>query len=396
MSFETGKVSFKIFGVTGQASTAVDEPILEKVREHLFKVQEFGTPEEVEYGWTGPRHLFDAEISFDNCVYANCLHLNLRIDTNKVPGARRKALQAQEEAALAKNNPSGFISKNQKREAKDTVERSLEQEIKDGKHRRSRLVPVLWNLETAHVYTNASGATLEKLNEIMERTFGVELQGRSAGELAAIYCNRDNVGSKVFDDLRPTRFVRGPEGDGQVPDYPWVAKGSEPKNFLGNEFLLYLWYMSDAKSGAVTTQNGKDITIFIDRSLELDCAYGQTGRETLRGDGPSRSQEAKTGLRMGKVPRKAYFIIDHEREQYGLTLNPESMTFSSVGLPEVEEAESPRVLFEERIASIARFRGTISTLFSTFMQARVDTQMWGNIVTSIQQWINKEIPQCNS
>ena len=49
-----------------------------------------------------------------------------------------------------------------------------------------------------------------------------------------------------YEDLRPTRFVTGPEGESQFPEYPWVAKGPEPKDFLGNEFLLWLWHEADA------------------------------------------------------------------------------------------------------------------------------------------------------
>ena len=39
-----------------------------------------------------------------------------------------------------------------------------------------------------------------------------------------------------YEDMRPTRFVPGPEGEGQYPEYPWVMKGPEPKDFVGNEF----------------------------------------------------------------------------------------------------------------------------------------------------------------
>ena len=42
--------------------------------------------------------------------YADALHFALRIDTNKVPGELKKAWQMMEEEAVAKNNPSGFIS----------------------------------------------------------------------------------------------------------------------------------------------------------------------------------------------------------------------------------------------------------------------------------------------
>ena len=63
------------------------------------------------------------------------------------------------------------------------------------------------------------------------------------------------------------------------------------------------------------TEKG-EVTIFIDKSLDLDCAYGQTGKDTLRGDGPSRMPEARDALRTGKLPRKAGLILDVNRQQY--------------------------------------------------------------------------------
>ena len=45
--------------------------------------------------------------------------------------------------------------------------------------------------------------------------------------------------------------MSGPGGDSQWPDYPWVVKGSEPRDFLGNEFLLWLWWRWDSQSDTI-------------------------------------------------------------------------------------------------------------------------------------------------
>src|SRR5881628_3399849 len=74
-------------------------------------------------------------------------------------------------------------------------------------------------------------------------------------------------------------IFQGPEGEGQYPEYPWVAKGPEPKDFLGNEFLLWLWHEDETRETAVETDAG-DVAMFFDKSLDLDCAYGQSGRDT--------------------------------------------------------------------------------------------------------------------
>jgi hypothetical protein len=148
-----------------------------------------------------------------------------------------------------------------------------------------------------------------------------------------------------YEDLKPTRFAHGPDGESQQPEYPWVAKGPEPKNFLGNEFMLWLWHHADAKDGEVKTKQAGDVALLFDRSLELECTFGATGKDSLRGTGPTRRPEAKDALRTGKVPRKAFLTLHAQGNQFDLTLNPEQLSISGGKLPEVEDAETPRALF---------------------------------------------------
>src|SRR4051812_40073545 len=104
MGFGSGIVSFRRFNVVGPNVT-VDEALINKVKENaIFAHEEIGL-EEVSYGWIGPRHIMDGEISFENNVYGDALHLAIRVDTNKVPGDVRKAMIAQEEDVQAKSNP---------------------------------------------------------------------------------------------------------------------------------------------------------------------------------------------------------------------------------------------------------------------------------------------------
>ena len=164
--------------------------------------------------------------------------------------------------------------------------------------------------------------------------------------------------------------MTGPEGEGQSAEYPWVAKGPEPKDFLGNEFFVWLWHEADRNGGIISTTKGRDATILFDRSLDLDCVFGQTGKDSLRGEGPTRMPEALDALRSGKVPRKAGFILDANGQQYSFNFNAETFGIGSLKLPDVEEAETPRVLLEERITMLRDFCETIDNLFESFLKAR--------------------------
>lgn len=385
MGFGSGSISFRRFAVVGDAPGTPGQELLDRLAAQALKVGEFGAAEEAEYGWGGGRHVLDGQFGFEHNVFADALHFALRIDTNRVPGDLKKAYQFMEEQAAAAENPSGFISKNQKRDVKDVVRRKLDEDLRSGRFRRTKLLQVLWDLPSQTLYCAASGSSFEKLAELFERTFELKLVPITAGSLA-LRLLEPRGRRRDYEDFRPTRFVTGPEGESQFPEYPWVAKGPEPKDFLGNEFLLWLWHEADSRTGIIATEAAGDVTVYIDRSLDLDCAYGQTGRDGLRGEGPSRSPEAKDALRTGKVPRKAGLIVDAAGHQYSLTLGAEALAVTSLKLPAVEEADSPRVVFEERVAMLRDFGRSLDALFDTFLKSRA-TGGWESYTSGVRRWI---------
>jgi hypothetical protein len=384
MGFASGAISFRRFAVIGQQPAIVDQDLLDKLAAHALKERDLGIPEEEEYGWIGGRHILDGHFSFENNVFADSLFCGLRLDTNRVPSSLKNAYQIMEEEAVAKTNPSGFISKLQKREAKDTVRRKMEDELRSGRFRRSKMLPLLWDVPAATVYCAASNKSQEKLQEIFERTFGLELQPLSAGSLALRALETQGK-RRDYEDLRPTRFVPGPEGEGQMPDYPWTLKGDGPKDFLGNEFFLWLWHELGHNDGEIKTEAGKAVALMLDKSLDLDCAYGQTGRDSLRGDGASQMPEAMDGLRTGKVPRKATFILN-DGGQYYFGFNGETFAFGGMKLPDVEEAENDRVLFEERIGLLREGCKMMDGIYAAFLKVRTGGS-WESAAGRIRKWI---------
>jgi hypothetical protein len=391
MPFDSGSITFRRFAVVGKQPKAIAQDHLDALFEFAMKEKDLGAPEEIEYGWSGGRHILDSTFSFENNVFADCLHCALRIDTNKVPSELKQAYLIQEEEAAAQKNPSGFISKMQKRDARDIVRRKMEEELRNGHFRRSKLVPMLWDVEGSVVYSAASGKSFEMLAEIFERTFDLSLQPLSAGS-TALRILEPKGKRRDYEDFKPTRFVYGPEGEGQYPEYPWVLKGPEPKDFLGNEFLLWLWHEAEAKSGAVMTEDAGEVSILIDRSLDLDCAYGSTGKDTLRGTAPARFPEARDALRTGKLPRKAGMIIDAHNQQFAFSLNAETFGLGGTKLPEVEEAQTPRVLFEERIGLLRDLSRTMDALFETFLKVRASSA-WDSQTGALRRWILQSMKQ---
>ena len=384
MGFASGSISFRRFAVVGEQPDTIDQDLLDKLSEFALRPDEMGGAEEVSYGWSGGRHVLDGDFSFEGNVYAEALHFALRIDSNKPPSELKRAYTMIEEQAAAATNPSGFISKNQKRDVKDLVRRKLDDDLRSGRFRRSKLLPILWDLPSATIYCNASGTALEQLMELFERTFGLSLEPLSAGS-QALRLLEPRGRRRDYEDARPTRFVHAATGESEWPEYPWVLKGPQPKDFLGNEFLLWLWHEAEVKDGTFETAAG-EVSILFDRSLDLDCAYGQSGRAFLRATGPARMPEARDALRTGKLPRKAGIIVEANGTQFSLTLNAETLAISTVRLPDIEEAETPRVVFEERIALLRELSKALDGLFETFLQLRAGGS-WEGQTAQLRRWM---------
>ena len=393
MGFASGSVSFRRFAVVGKSHpTAVDQALLDRLAGHVLKPQELGVPDEAEYGWSGGRHVLDDQFGFETNVFADAVSFGMRVDTHRFPGALKKAYEAMEEQALAKENAkkkgdrSAFVSKAQKKEVKENVAKRIEDELRGGKFRRSKVLPLLWDLPTKTLYGTASGKGFEMLAELFHRTFELDLQPVSSGT-TAMRVMEPKGHAREYEALKPTLFVPGPEGDGQRPEYPWVLKGAEPKDFLGNEFLLWLWHEADARDGTAVKVDGiRDVAFMIDRSLDLDCAFGQTGRDGLRGDAPGKMPEARDAARSGKVPRKVGLLLNVNGADYTLTLNGESLSVGGAKLPDAEDAETPRAVFEERIGELRNLCQAIDGLFGTFLKTRA-SGAWEHQVAQLRQWI---------
>ena len=379
--------SFHRYSIIGpNQSAAPTEQLLEKLNELALRPGEIGMPEPTEWGWSGGEHIEDATFSFGHNVFNDCLMFALRIDTSKVPSDIKKSLTMQSEESAAKGNPSGFISKMQKATSRQEVTKQVDDMLRSGKYRRAKLVSVLWDFTTHTLYTPARPGSEDghKLAELFERTFNLTLYPLTAGGLA-IMSQQLRGDIRRLAELKPTRFVTGPAGEGQTADYPWVAKSANSSDFLGNEFLLWLWHHADAKTGIIQTADG-DVTVMFDKSIDLDCAFGETGKDTLRGAGPTRMPEALKALQAGKMPRKAGLILDAHSQQYSFAIAAELLAVSGLTMPNIEKADTPRTYTEERITQLRDFSGVLDALYATFLKARTGGK-WESTVAEIRKWI---------
>lgn len=385
MGFFNGRASFLRFRVDGQAPRLFDDEHLDRLKDREAGRQRIASADGVEVGWTAGDHILDTDFDFAKNIINDCLHFELRVDVDKLPSDLLRAYTAVELKALTKDNPSGFPSARQKREAKENARDRLEAEAKDGRYRKRKCIPVLWDRLSNEVLFGATSLTqVDRLCSLFEQTFGLNLECVTAGRRAYLLAELHER-TRVVDDSSPSAFVPGTTPE----DVAWIADESS-RDFLGNEFLMWLWYHLDNESDGVTLADGSEVVVMMARTLTLECPRAQTGHETISHEGPTRLPEARRAIQSGKLPRKAGLTLVRHDQQYELSIQAETLAVSGAKLPPPpEDVTDARAKLDTRADQLRGLVETLDLLYDAFGQRRFGKD-WAGDLTGMQKWLKRE------
>jgi hypothetical protein len=380
MGFLSGRVTCMRFRVMGKSIRNFGPDELAMLAENSIDKQRVASSDGSQAGWIAGDHILDTSFDLAKNVVNDALHVAMRVDEMKMPSDLLRAYYQVELSALAATNPSGFASAKQKRQAREYARDRLENEAKDGRFMRRKAIPVLWDAPSNELLVGTTSVTaLDRLITLFHYTFDRKFEmlgaGRQAFNLAEI-----NQQTRHVDDAKPTTFVPGAPG-GEIA---WMTDENN-RDFLGNEFLLWLWYWLENESDTIKLSDDSEIALMIARSLALECPRGQFGRESISSDGPSKLPEAHRAIQAGKLPRKMGITLVRHEAQYELTLQAESLAINGAKLPPPEE-EDARARTEERITQIRALLETLDLLYANFLQHRLSDN-WTKETAKIKKWL---------
>ena len=382
MGFVNGRVTYVRYRVSGEGPLPFGEDHLEQVGLHAIGRHGAGeVADGVTAGWAGGDHVLDVEFALEKNILDDALHLALRVDTDKIPGDLLRAYTKIETDARAQLNPSGYPTKAQRQEAKEAARLRAEAESVDGRFRRRKHYPVLWDGQTNTLYAGtASAAVLDRLLPLFRETFGRTLEPITAGTLAQ--AQAEALGRAV-EEIPPVLFHAEAES-ATIP--AWAAEGDVSRpDFWGNEFLLWLWHTLKNDGDTLTLADGSEATVMLAKTLTLDCPRGETGRDSLTDEGPTRLPEAFRALQAGKLPRKAGLIVVRHGAQYELTLQAETLAVSGAALPKPEGATG-RDAQVARIDSLRHLVETLDLLYDAYGRRRTGPD-WSGELGRIRRWL---------
>jgi hypothetical protein len=382
MGFFTGRVTCRRFRVAGRPPRSFGPEQLEALERRALHKQRVST-DGVQVGWIAGAHILDTRFQLEKNIINDTLQFALRTDTVKLPSDLLRAYTQIELEALAADNPSGYPSAKQRRQARQAARERLEAEARDGRFTQRKATPILWDALSNELLVASTSATLlDRLHPLFQETFERGFESFAAGPQAFARAETRQAGRSV-DDAAPAPFLPGQA----LSEVAWLPDGTS-RDFLGNEFLLWLWHVLDAEEETVQLGDGSEVTVMFARTLQLECPRGQTGSERISSDLPTRLPEAHRAIQSGKLPRKAGLVLVRHDQQYQLTLHAETLAITSAKLP-APEGDQERARQEERVTQLRHLLETLDLLFDVFCERRLGSE-WKKELARIQKWLQRD------
>lgn len=382
MGFLSGRMSFERFRVTGEAPRQFDSEHVETLEQFSIGQAETASLEAVRAGFLAGEHLLDLQFNLEKNIINDALHFAIRLDTDQIPAAVRRAWLQLELAALTVDNPSGRPTRAQRQEAKEAVEARCEEEAQTGKFRRMQQFPVLWDAREGVLYFGgSSGSAIDQFKDLFSRAFDLELERISSGAIAQQWA-AEKKQRKALEDVAPSSFHQH-EAHAEIL---WWNGHSENYDYLGNEFLLWLWWQWETESDTLALPDGTEVTGMLARTLSLECPRGESGKETISAESPVQLPEARQAIQSGKLPRKAGLTLVRHGQQYDLALQAESFAVGGARIQTPDEGEG-RGALEDRVDSVRAFSETLDLLFQAFCERRIG-KAWNSELGQMRDWLH--------
>jgi len=129
-------MTFECFRIDGARPRQFGSEHVEILEKHAIGESKSFSNEQARVGFLAGDHLLDDNFELEKNVFGDALHFAVRIDTNQVPAAVRRAWLQIELAVLTADSSSRRPTKVQRQEAKDAVEARCEDAARSGQFQR--------------------------------------------------------------------------------------------------------------------------------------------------------------------------------------------------------------------------------------------------------------------
>ncbi len=171
-----------------------------------------------------------------------------------------------------------------------------------------------------------------------------------------------------------------------------LALAERENTILGQDFLTWLWHVTEARGGVFTDRDGREFHLRLEERLSVQGGDGE-GLESASVKSPSGElTEARSGLRSGKKVNRAQLRFERDPEAWQVTLKDSDFALSGLKTPKIEKPESddedPDARVLEKIFLIEQCLELLDGVYAEFLAVRLSSK-WAEEAQTVRVWINK-------
>ena len=160
--------------------------------------------------------------------------------------------------------------------------------------------------------------------------------------------------------------------------------------FIGHEFLTWLWFIMENDQKFLRKLDKDMTSLHIGNRVVLENSLNNTNESILIKGDDAGLEEGKLALKKGAVVIELNFIYKSENQEWKFTLKGESLSFSSLKVPEtgpIESKEDIEGLVLEKAYLYEKAIVLLDILFNHFIKIRLSEKWTTRTVPGIKNWI---------
>ena len=169
-----------------------------------------------------------------------------------------------------------------------------------------------------------------------------------------------------------------------------VAVAYNRYQFLGEEFLTWLWYVIEKDQNLIKNFDKDFVALEIGNRIVFENRRKESGeRITIKGDGASLEEGILT-LKKGALVAELNVVFKSAELTWQFTLKGESLNVSSLNLPSTAMPESDENIegsVLEKVYLYGKILKILENIFLYFVKLRLSSGWQNKMVPKIRNWI---------
>jgi hypothetical protein len=161
--------------------------------------------------------------------------------------------------------------------------------------------------------------------------------------------------------------------------------------FIGREFLVWLWFKSETGDGKFPLGETGSAEIWLDGRVVLQPDHDDRDEKIICLGDTSRSREARFALAEHKTITEAKIKLTIGDNEWSFVLDSTWLNFKSFKTPRIvqDEKEDPDGLFYEKLSLIEQALSALDAVFSSFIKLRLSADWEARELPALLQWVGE-------